>query len=61
MVPQISTEARNISEGILVSFPVALPEEILETPNEMDSRGSTNSIIELNETLTHQHQIPGQY
>ena len=55
MVLQRAKEAPKTSEGLPVLFQVTIP----ETQNNMEVKGSMDSMVELNKMVIHQHQIPG--
>ena len=58
VVPQRPKEAPKISEGIPVSLTV---KTLDETKNTIEEIGSVDSTVELEKTVIHQHQTPGQH
>ena len=57
IVPQRSNEAPKTSEGLPVLFQVTIP----ETQNNMEVKGSMDSMVELNNRVIHPREIPDQH
>ena len=57
IVPQISKKSPKIPEGL----PVLLLVVIVETQNNMEDRGSMDSMVELNNRVIHPREIPDQH
>ena len=57
MVPQRAKESPKTSEG----HPVSLPVAIQEKQDNMEYRGSRNSMVDLKKTVIDKRQIPGQH